>query len=241
MFSKVNINMVHTLQFLKRFVYKLICFVLYLPSVLSILITNKNTTPKINIFPISHPFLFLSLPFSSIFIPFISPFLSLPLSDLATSIPHVLHYLSLLIAHSTPSSSPPIQYLFSLSFFPHHFSFFCPLSPQVLRNLLCHTPLILAVVFGFFDSFPSFLSVCVFVFFTQLIFLLLSIFPLLRSHTRFSDNIFLSPSSPCFFFSLQHSVSILHSSLPSILFSIFASLFPTFTLSLFLLHSSLTM
>jgi hypothetical protein len=64
--------------------------------------------------------------------------------------------------------------------------------------------------------------------------------PLLHWHTRFSGSIPLCPSSPCFFFSLQHSVSVLHSSLPSILSSNFAALFPAFTLSLFLLHSSFT-
>jgi hypothetical protein len=49
-----------------------------------------------------------------------------------------------------------------------HFSFFCPLSPQVFRNFLCHTPLILPVVSGCFNSFPSFLLFCIFVPFTQL-------------------------------------------------------------------------
>jgi hypothetical protein len=44
-----------------------------------------------------------------------------------------------------------------------------------------------------------------------------------------------------FFFSLQHSLSILHFSFPSILSLNFAALFPAFTLNLFLLHSSLTM
>jgi hypothetical protein len=42
-----------------------------------------------------------------------------------------------------------------------------------------------------------------------------------------------------FFFSLQHSISIRHSSLPSILSSNFPALFSAFTLSL-LLHCSLT-
>jgi hypothetical protein len=50
----------------------------------------------------------------------------------------------------------------------HHFSLFCTLSRQVFLNFLCHTPLILPVVSGFFDSFPSFLLVCVFAPFTQL-------------------------------------------------------------------------
>jgi hypothetical protein len=50
----------------------------------------------------------------------------------------------------------------------HNFSFFCTLSSQLLGNFFCHTPLILLVVSGFFDSLPSFLLVCVFVPFTRL-------------------------------------------------------------------------
>jgi hypothetical protein len=41
----------------------------------------------------------------------------------------------------------------------HHFSLFCTLSPQVLRNFLYHTFLILPVVSGFFDSLPCVLLV----------------------------------------------------------------------------------
>jgi hypothetical protein len=52
------------------------------------------------------------------------------------------------IAHSAPSSSPSIQYLFFLSSFPYS--------------------LILPVVSRLFDYFPSFLFVCVFVPCTQL-------------------------------------------------------------------------
>jgi hypothetical protein len=137
---------------------------------------------------------------------------------------HILHLFS----------SPSIQYLFSLYFLPHlnlaiiFFSFALFLFPG--------TPEFPLSLF-----FPFFLtSLCLYPFHSAIyppIFLLLLIFPLLHWHTRFFDSISLSPSSPCFFLSLQHSISILHSSLPSIL----CSNFPAFTLSLFLLHSSLTM
>jgi hypothetical protein len=85
----------------------------------------------------------------------------------------VLDCLSLFIAHSAPSflsfhPTPVFSFLVPTSKSRHHFSFFCTLSPQVLWNFLCHTPLILPVVSGFFDSFPSFLLACVFVPFTQL-------------------------------------------------------------------------
>jgi hypothetical protein len=75
---------------------------------------------------------------------------------------------SLLTAHSAPSflSFRPIP-VFSLlvptTKSRDDLSFFCTLFPQVLRNFLCHTPLILPVVSGFFNSFPSFLLVRVFV------------------------------------------------------------------------------
>jgi hypothetical protein len=144
--------------------------------------------------------------------------------------------LSLLIAHSALSFHPiPVISLLIPT------SFCCTLSPQVFQNFLCHTLLTLPVVSGFFDCFPSFL-LCFYLFHSALhssIFLLFLIFPLLHWHTHFSDSISLRVFF--FFFSLQHSVSILHSSLPSILSSNFADVFPAFTLSLFLLHSSLTM
>jgi hypothetical protein len=86
-------------------------------------------------------------------------------------------------------SSPSTQYLTRLNLAMVFLSF-ALFFPQVLRNFLCHTSLILPVVSGFFDSFRSFLIVCVFVPFTQLyIFLLFLIFPLLHWHTGFSDNI----------------------------------------------------
>jgi hypothetical protein len=76
------------------------------------------------------------------------------------------------IAHSAPSflffcPIPIFSLLVPTSISCHHFSFFCTLSSQVLRNFLCHTPLILPVVSGFFDFLLSFLLVCIFVTFTQ--------------------------------------------------------------------------
>jgi hypothetical protein len=182
---------------------------------LTVLSKNKNNNSKKKTFfclsPI--PFFFHSVPpfpylfhpshLPSVFIQYFSPFLSLPLSHFSTSIPHVLNRLSLLVAHSAPSllsfRPVPVFSLVPTSKSPHHFSFSCTLS-QVVRNFLCHIPLILPVVSGFFDSFHSFLLVYVFVPFTQLYihpFLLLSIFPLLHWHTRSSGSTFLSPSSPC--------------------------------------------
>jgi hypothetical protein len=169
--------MVHTLQFLKRFVYNM----LYLPSGLSLLITNKNTTPQINIFPTPTPFFFNpspSLPYffhpspfrlHSVFLPVpFSPsllfrYIHSTCAELSLS-PHSTFYTFFFSFHPIPVFS----FLVPTSKSRHHFSFFCTFSPQVLRNLLCHTSLILPVVSGFFDSFPSFLSVCIFVLFTQL-------------------------------------------------------------------------
>jgi hypothetical protein len=114
----------------------------------------------------SYPYLFHPPYLLSIFIQYFSLFLSLPLSHFATSLPHVLSCLSLLMGHSASSSSPSIQYLFPLSSLPpskspHYFPFSCTLLPRyLLRNFLCHTSLILSIVSGFFDSFPSFLLVC---------------------------------------------------------------------------------
>jgi hypothetical protein len=111
---------------------------------------------------IPHPFLFAFCPSSSISLSSIlSPFrlhsvffpvpFSPSLSHFATSIPHVLNCLSLLIAHSAPSflsfhPVPVFSFLVPTYKSRHHFSFFCTLSPQVLRNFLCHTPFILPVV-----------------------------------------------------------------------------------------------
>jgi hypothetical protein len=66
---------------------------------------------------------------------------------------HILHILS----------SSSIQYLFSLSSFPHLnlaiLPFFRALSPQIHRNILCHAPFILPVVPRFSDSLPSLLLI----------------------------------------------------------------------------------
>jgi hypothetical protein len=108
-----------------------------------------------------HPY-YLPSAFIQYFSPF-SPFLSF----------RYIHSTCAQLARSVPSflSFPPIP-IFSLlvptSKSRHHFSFSCTLSLQILRNFLCYTPLILPVVSGFFDSYPSFLLVCVFVPFTQL-------------------------------------------------------------------------
>jgi hypothetical protein len=115
-------------------------------------------------------FSFYPLPISSSILPplfhisFIHP-ISLP--------SHVLNCLSLLIAHSAPCFLsfrliPVFSLLVPTTKSRHHFSLFCTLSLQALRNFLCHTPLILLVVSGFFDSFPSFLLFYVFIPFTQL-------------------------------------------------------------------------
>jgi hypothetical protein len=93
------------------------------------------------------PYLFHPSHLSSVFIQYFSPFRSFPLPHCATSISHVLDCLSLLMALHSPSflSFHPIP-VFSL-LVPtcesrHHFPFSCTFSPQVLRNFLCHTPLI---------------------------------------------------------------------------------------------------
>jgi hypothetical protein len=98
------------------------------------------------------PYLFHPSYLPSVFIQYFFPFPFSPsLSHFATSIPHVLNCLSLLIAHSAPSflsfrPVPVFSFLVPTYKSHHHFSFFCTLSPQVLRNFLCHTPFILPVV-----------------------------------------------------------------------------------------------
>jgi hypothetical protein len=116
------------------------------------------SSSSISLSPILSPFRlhsgFLPFPFSS------------SLSHFATSIPHLLSSQHLLHLLSSPSIQIPLfSLLVSISKSRHHFSFSCTLSPQ---EFLCHTPLIFSVVSGFFDSFPSFLLVCVFVPFTLL-------------------------------------------------------------------------
>jgi hypothetical protein len=98
-----------------------------------------------------HPILFLSFPSSSISLSSIftriSPrsFLSLSLSLILLHPFHMCSIVSfsLLIAHSAPSflsfhTLPVFPLLVPTSKSRHLFSFFCTLSPQVLRNFLCH-------------------------------------------------------------------------------------------------------
>jgi hypothetical protein len=177
-----------------------------------------------------------------IFTQYFSPFLCLPLSHFATSIPHVLNCLSLLITHSAPSflSFRLIPVSFSLLFLSFALSLprYSGISPLSYTS---HTP---SCIWIFFYSLASFLLICVFVPFTQL-----HIHPssfCSQSFHFFTGisiplEIFLSLLLHVLFFSLQHSINIRHSSLQSILSSNFATLFPAFTLSLFLLHFSLTM
>jgi hypothetical protein len=122
--------------------------------------------------------------------------------------------------------SPSIQYLFSLSSFPHlnltiiFLSF--AISPQVLRNFLCHTPIILPVVY--LDYLILSLLSCLFVSLFQSfcssslsIFLLLLLFPLLHWHSRFSDSISL-PFFCVFFFLFSAAFRRYPRLLPSIHF-----------------------
>jgi hypothetical protein len=106
----------------------------------------------------------------SVFIQYSFPFLSPPLSHFATSFPHVLSCLSLsllLILHLLPSPS----ILFSLSSSPHLnlAIMFLPFAVSLPRysgiSSVVHFSYFLLYLF---DSFPSFLLVCVFVPFTQL-------------------------------------------------------------------------
>jgi hypothetical protein len=105
------------------------------------------------------------------------------------------------------------------------------------RNFLCHLSYFLLYLDSLILSLLSCLSVSS-RFHSALhssIFLLLFYFPLLHWHTRFSDSFSLSPSFfPVFFFFL-FSIPVVSctSSLPYILSSNFAALFPAFTISLF--------
>jgi hypothetical protein len=148
---------------------------------------------------LSFPSSFISL--SSILFPFrlhsvFLPLHSLPLSHFSTSIPHVLNCMSLLIAHSAPCFLSFYPILVRLSSFPHLNLAIIFLSPQVIRNFLCHTPLILPL---FFFACP-----CLCPFHSALhssIFLLLLIFPLLHWHIRSCGSTFLSFFSLFFLFS----------------------------------------
>jgi hypothetical protein len=123
---------------------------------------------------------------------------------------------SFLIAHYAPSllNFHPIR-VFSLlvptSKSYDHFSFFCPLSPQVFRNFLCHTSLILPLVSGCFDSFPSFLLFCIFIPFTQL-YIHLSAFCSFNLSTSSLAYSFLSLLLSVFFFS--SSIPLVSCTLP---------------------------
>jgi hypothetical protein len=194
---------------------------------------SSNTNKSFFFIPPPLSFIILSLLFKIsfihlIFIQYFSPFLSLPLS---------FRYI-----HSTSAQLT----LFLLSTFCNLFSLLpsntCFLSSFLHLNL----PIIfLSLALSLPRFLPFFLAcLCLCPLHSALhsfIFLLLSTFPLLHWHTSSSGSTSLSFFSLFFFFSLKYSVSILHSSLPSILSSNFAALFPAFTLSLFLLQSSLTM
>jgi hypothetical protein len=132
------------------------------------------------VFP--HPFISLFFPsysisLSSIFFPFRLHSVFLPILSVSLISLHPFHMFSIvfLSPHSTFCtffplllSKPVFSLLVRTSKYLYHFSFFCTLSPQVLRNFLSHTSFILPVVSGFFHSFPSFLLVCDFVPFFQL-------------------------------------------------------------------------
>jgi hypothetical protein len=137
--------------------------------------------------------------------------------------------------HSAPSfiSSYPIPVFSFLvsTFFLYLALSLSPAAPEFPLSYTSH------VVSTFFLFFLACLCLCPFhSALDSSILLLLTNFPLLRIPVPLV--VFLSFSA-FFFFSLQHSVSIRHSSLPSIISSNFAALFPAFTFSLFLLHSSI--
>jgi hypothetical protein len=155
----------------------------------------------------------------------ISPrcFLSLSL----ISISHVLNCLFLLIAHSAPSflSSHPTPVFFLLTIIFIYFALSLPRCSG--------TSSVRRLTFSLILSLLSCLSV-------SLSLSLSSTF----IHLPFAFNLSSSSLAYSFFslwffsvllsFFLQHSVSILHSSVPSTLFSHFSALFPACTLSLFL-------
>jgi hypothetical protein len=159
--------------------------------------------------PIPFPYLFHPSYLAFVFIRYFSPFLPLPFSP--------FHICSLVIAHSAPSflsfhPIPVFALLVTSSKSRHHFSFSCTLSPQVFRNFLCYTPLILPLLSGFFDSLPSFLliwSLSLSLSSTFIHLSLLSIFPLLHWHTSSFGSISLSPSS----FSFLSNISLVSGTL----------------------------
>jgi hypothetical protein len=153
---------------------------------------KNNNSKNLHFFPIPHSFSFsiLSLLFHISFIHLIS----LPSSFSISLCSFLSHF-----ATSIPHVLNWLCLFISLS------------APSFLSSsgISSVTPLILLCPDSFF--FPFFLAcLCLCLFYLALhssIFLLLLIFPFLHWHIRFSDSIF--------FFSLQHSTSILHSSLPS--------------------------
>jgi hypothetical protein len=139
----------------------------------------KTIIPKKNFFFLSPThFFFHSVPpcsISLLFILFSFRLHSVFLPSLSFRYIHFRCALLSLSPHSTFCTSFPLFpdntcFLFSCSHVwisPSFFSLLHSLSLQALRNFLCHTPFILLVVSGFFDSFYSFLLFCVFVPFTQ--------------------------------------------------------------------------
>jgi hypothetical protein len=208
---------------------------------LCILICGKNRNHRMSIQDI----LFLSISLSSILSPFHlhSVFLPVPFfpslsfryiystcAQLSFS-PHGTFCIFFLSFHPIPVFS----LLVARSKSPHHFPFSCAFSPQVPTPEfpLSYISLYCIWILWFFPFFLACLRLCPFhPALHSSIFLLLLIFPLLHWYIRFSDSISIS----VFFF-----LVLLQSSLPAILYSNFAALFPAFTFSLFLLHSSLTM
>jgi hypothetical protein len=215
----------------------------------------KQQFQKKNV-PISIPHSFPSLffPFFSKYISFINP-ICLPSSFSISSRSfsslvslHPFHmssivFLFLLIAHSAHLlSSSSIQYLFSLSSFSHlnlaviflslalprYSRISCVIYPSYC--LLYHDSLLPSLLSCLSVSLSLSLSSTLIHFPSAL-----NLFPFLHWHTLSSASISLSPSSPCSFSFL----SSIHSSLPFILSSNFAVLFPAFTLSLF--YSSCTL
>jgi hypothetical protein len=146
------------------------------------------------IHPISHSSSFSISPF-----PF-SPSLSL----------RYIHFtcarlsLSFLIAHSAPSflsfrPIPVFSLLVATSESRHHFSFSCTLTPEFPQSYTSHPPSYIWILW-FSPFFLASLRFCPFHSAQHSsIFFLLLIIPLLHWHTRFSDSISLSPSSPYFF------------------------------------------
>jgi hypothetical protein len=243
MFHQINKNKIDLIRFF-TFKYLMLLFDFNF-SIFKILLLVYFliifTSYSINSIP--HPFHSLSFPSSSISLSSIlSPFhlhsiflpvpFPLSLSHFATSIPHVLDCLSLLKAHSTPSFLCVFSLLVSTSESRHHFSFSCTFSPHVLRpafplsySELYPNSLILSLLSCLSVSLSILLSST----FIHLSFALnLSTYSLAYPFLSVYFSLSLSFFSVFFFFSLQHSLSIRQ------------ALFLTFTPSLFLLHSSLT-